>query len=89
MTLPELSYKLSVLSRKMAPQVLVTPRSPAHRTWRFTVDDLKSSAPARTPNDPKTRLAKLEQRYCRELLPEDERLDLRETIVRLRRKPSS
>ena len=23
----------------MAPQVLATPRDPAHRTWRFTVDE--------------------------------------------------
>jgi hypothetical protein len=30
----------------MAPQVLPTPRDPAHRTWRFTVDTSKSSAPA-------------------------------------------
>ena len=33
----------------MAPQVLVTPRSPAHRTWRFTVDTTESSAPHAHP----------------------------------------
>jgi hypothetical protein len=33
----------------MAPQVLPTPRSPAHRTWRFTVDTTESSAPHAHP----------------------------------------
>jgi len=46
----------------------------------------KSSAPARTPKDPATRLLRLEEKYRRELLPEDERLELRDTIRRLRRK---
>lgn len=46
----------------------------------------KSSAPAYPTKDPATRLAKLEEKYRHELLPEDERLELRETIVRLRRR---
>jgi hypothetical protein len=32
------------------------------------------------------RLAKLEEKYLHELLPEEERLELRERILRLRRK---
>jgi hypothetical protein len=50
------------------------------------VDAPKSSAPARTPEDSKIRLLRLEEKYRRELLPEDERLELYEVIVRLRRK---
>ena len=34
----------------MAPQVLVTPRSPAHREWRDTVDTEESSAPRAHPS---------------------------------------
>lgn len=36
--------------------------------------------------DPKARLARLGERYAHELMDEEERLELRETIVRLRRK---
>jgi hypothetical protein len=50
------------------------------------MDTKKSSAPARTPKDPATRLQRLEEKYRCELLPEDERLELYEVIVRLRRK---
>jgi hypothetical protein len=46
----------------------------------------KSSAPAHTPKDPATRLAKLEEKYRRELMDYDARLELRESISRLRRK---
>jgi hypothetical protein len=49
------------------------------------MDTRKHNAP-RAPVEPKTRLMKLEERYRHELLPEDARLELRETIVRLRRK---
>jgi hypothetical protein len=49
------------------------------------MDTPKSSA-SRAPLDPKTRLERLEEKYRHELLPEDERLELRERIVRLRRK---
>lgn len=50
------------------------------------MDTRKSSAPARTPEDPKTRLLRLEEKYRRELLPEDDRLELYEVIVHLRRR---
>ena len=48
------------------------------------MDAPKSSAPARQTEDPATRLAKLEEKYRHELLPEDDRLEFREAIVRLR-----
>jgi hypothetical protein len=55
-----------------------------------TVDAPKSSAPASAParptKDAASRLAKLEEKYRRELLPEDERLEPYEAIVRLRRR---
>ena len=63
------------------------PPGPGRPTEEAAVE--KSSAPAHPTKEPATRLAKLEEKYRHELLPEDERLDLRETIVRLRRKPSS
>lgn len=50
------------------------------------VDAPKSSAPARPTPDPATRLAKLEEKYRHEILGEDERLELWESILRLRRK---
>jgi hypothetical protein len=50
------------------------------------MDHRKSIAPTRTPEDPATRLQRLEEKYRSELLPEDERLELYEVIVRLRRK---
>lgn len=39
--------------------------------------------------DPKDRLARLEERYRHELMDEDGRLELRERILRLRRKVAS
>ena len=50
------------------------------------MDAPKSSAPALPTPDPATRLTKLEEKYRHELLLEGERLELREIIVRLRRK---
>jgi hypothetical protein len=61
-------------------------RGPAHTDLEVTVDAPKSSAPACPTKDPATRLARLEERYRHEILGEDERLELRERIVRLRRK---
>ncbi len=49
------------------------------------MDAWKSSAPSRPTESPATRLAKLEEKYRHELLPEDERLELRDEISRLRR----
>jgi hypothetical protein len=45
----------------------------------------KSSAPRVPTKDPATRLAKLEEKYRHELLSEDERLQVYEAVVRLRR----
>ena len=45
------------------------------------MDAPKSSAPARPTEDPKTRLAKLEERYRHEIFGEDERLELWESIL--------
>ena len=54
------------------------------------MDAPKSSAPELTPKDPATRLearlARLEEKYRHELLGEEERLEIRERIVRLRRR---
>ncbi len=52
------------------------------------MDAPKSSAPARPTEEPATRLTKLEEKYRHEFLGEQERLELREAIVRLRRKLS-
>ena len=49
------------------------------------MDKSKSSAP-RVPVAPKTRLQRLEEKYRHKLVGEDERLELLEAIVRLRRK---
>ena len=49
------------------------------------MDTRKHNAP-RAPVEPKTRLMKLEEKHRCELMGEDERLRLRETIVRLRRR---
>jgi hypothetical protein len=49
------------------------------------MDRTKSSA-SRASVDRKTRLERLEEKYRRELMGEDERLELLEVIVRLRRK---
>jgi hypothetical protein len=48
--------------------------------------DKKHSTAPRVPVAPKTRLAKLEERHRRELMGEDERLQVYEAIVRLRRR---
>jgi hypothetical protein len=50
------------------------------------VDTRKSSAPAHPTKDPARRLAKLEEKYRREMMGEDERLQVYEAIVRLRRR---
>ena len=49
------------------------------------MDTRKHNAP-RAPVEPKTRLMKLEEKHRCELMGEDERLDVYEAIVRLRRK---
>jgi hypothetical protein len=69
----------------MAPQVLITPRSPAHTDLEVTVDTPKSSV-SRAPVDPKTRLERLEERYRHELMGENERCELYGRIVKMRAK---
>jgi hypothetical protein len=49
------------------------------------MDKSKFSAP-RVPVAPKTRLQRLEEKYRCELMGEDERLEVYEAIVRLRRR---
>jgi hypothetical protein len=49
-----------------------------------TVDEHQSSAPAHPSTEEK--LAKLEERYRHELMDEDERLELAERIIRIRRR---
>jgi len=48
------------------------------------VDTAKDSAPAH-PSTEEKRLGKLEERYRHELMGDEERLELRERILRLRR----
>ena len=67
----------------MAPQVLATPRDPAHRKTERTVDTTKSSAPAH-PSPEEQHLATLVERYRHELVDVEERCELRERILHLR-----
>ena len=53
---------------------------------RSTVDTTKSSAPAH-PGE--TRLARLEECYRHELMDAEERLELRERILKLRKKAAA
>jgi hypothetical protein len=67
--------------RKMAPQVLVTPRSPANLHRRLTMKSLAH------PAHPITRkITTLEERCHHELMSVEERLELRERILRLKAK---
>jgi hypothetical protein len=71
----------------MAPQVLAHPGTrPTER--KPTVDDHQSSAGslAHPSTEGEAKLAKLEERYRHELIDEDERLELRERILRIRRR---
>jgi hypothetical protein len=68
----------------MAPQVLAHPGTrPTER--KPTVDEYQSSAPAHPSTEAKC-LARLEERYRHELMDEDERLELAERIIRIRRR---
>ena len=53
----------------------------------LTVDTTKSSAPAH-PSTAEKRLAVLEERLAHELMDDEERAELRDRILRLRRKLS-
>jgi hypothetical protein len=50
------------------------------------VDTSKDNAPRVPTKDPATRLQRLEEKYRREMMGEDERLQVYEAIVRLRRR---
>jgi hypothetical protein len=67
----------------MAPQELALPGTRPTETWRNTVDERILAHP-RTPTEEK--LAKLEERLAHELMDDEERLELRERIVGLRRR---
>ena len=61
-----------------------TPEARPTQTWR-SLWTSESLAHPRAPKVPATRLAKLEEKYRHELMDEDERLELLDTIQRLRR----
>jgi hypothetical protein len=67
------------------PGAAATARTTAHRKGP-TVDDIRIAQPPRTTKDPKARLARLEEKCRHELMDPDARLELRESISRLRRK---
>jgi hypothetical protein len=75
---------MSMSDKKMAPVLhrQVTARGPAQR--EALVDAPKSSPTAHPTLDTATRLAKLEEKYRHELLPQDDRSELLEAIGRLR-----
>jgi hypothetical protein len=77
--------KVWVSNKEMAPQEFPLPEARPTES-RSTVDTTKSSAPA---HPAERRLAKLQERYAHELLPEEERLELRERILKLRKKAAA
>jgi hypothetical protein len=50
------------------------------------MDDIRITHRPRTAKDPRARLVRLEEKYRREMMGEDERLQVYEAIVRLRRR---
>ena len=60
--------------KEMAPAVLVAPRGPDQEEALLIETTIAE------------KLRKLEERYAHELLPEEERLELRERILKLRKK---
>jgi hypothetical protein len=67
----------------MAPQVRTTPRGQDHRT-ESTVDRTKSSATRRTNQE--ERLTQLEEKLRHELADDEERAELRDRVLALRRR---
>jgi hypothetical protein len=57
-----------------------TPRDPAHRTVRITVDSTDSSARAHPST--KEKLAKLEEKLAHELMDDEEFQELRDRVLR-------
>jgi hypothetical protein len=73
----------------MAPQVLAHPGTwPTERMQ--TVDEHQSSAGslAHPSTEGEAKLAKLEERYRHELMDDEERQELRDRVISLRRRPS-
>jgi hypothetical protein len=69
----------------MAPQVAAHPGTRPTETKGHTVDERILAHP-RTPTEEK--LANLEERLAHELMDDEERLELRERILRIRRRLS-
>ena len=76
----------------MAPQVSAAPRDPAHTDLEVTVDTTRippagdpCAAKQHEPTEEKKR-AVLEERLSHELLPDEERQELRDHVLALRRR---
>jgi hypothetical protein len=69
----------------MAPQVRTHPGTRPTEKENQSVDIKQSSAPAHPSTEDK-RLAKLQERYRHELMDDDERLELRERRLGIRRR---
>jgi hypothetical protein len=71
----------------MVPQVRTHPGTwPTERTC--TVDEHQSSAPAHPSTEGEAKLAKLEERLAHELMDDEERQELRDRVIGLRRRLS-
>jgi hypothetical protein len=71
----------------MAPQVLAHPGTrPTER--KPTVDEHQSSAPAHPSTEGEAKLAKLEERLRHEFMDDEERQELRDRVIGLRRRLS-
>jgi hypothetical protein len=80
--------RVQVSDKEMAPRVVQHPeaRPTANQLAEVrTVDSTKDSAPAHQPTIAK-KLAQLEDKYRHELLSEEERQEVRDRVIRLRRK---
>ena len=76
----------------MAPQVFAAPRDPAHTDLEVTVDTRRIppagdpfTAKQHEPTEVK-RLAALEDQLAHEIMPDEERQELRDRILRLRQR---
>ena len=75
---------MSVSDKEMAPRVRPHPGTrPTDK--ETTVDTTKSSAPAH-PSPAEKHLAKLEERYRHECMDDEERGELEDLVLRLRRR---
>ena|SRR5919107_3006122 len=87
--LTEIDKAAIVLHRhENGPAVVSSTRDPAHSRERTpTVDTTESSAPAHPSSEVK-KLAKLEDQLQHELMDDEERQELRDRVLRLRRRLS-